>query len=109
MAPTSLRDRGPEPDALGMEALPATGDLLSRDVPGVAHRLKRSGRPVDPCQTVRNCSLSATIVGPRGGSSRALQSVSLSSWLSGSMQERSDDATPTSTSIDRDHRARGRT
>ena len=39
LAPACVRDRGPQPDARGMEAVPAGGDVLSRDVFGVARRL----------------------------------------------------------------------
>ena len=70
LAPACLRDRGPEPEPRGVEALPAAGDALSRDVLGVAHRLKRSFGRVDPCRTVRNCSLCATNVGLPGASCR---------------------------------------
>ena len=70
LAPARLRDRGPKPEPRGVEALPAAGDALSRDVLGVAHRLKRSFGRRDPCRTVRNCSLRATDVGRPGDRAR---------------------------------------
>ena len=45
LAPARVRDRRPEPDPRGVEALPAAGDALSRDVLGVARRLNSVVRP----------------------------------------------------------------
>ena len=73
---------GPEPEPRGVEALPAAGDALSRDVPGVAQRLTRSFGRADPCRTVRNCSLCATNVGLPGASCRALQTGTLGEVIS---------------------------
>ena len=63
----------------GMEALPATGDALSRDLLGVAHWLNRSFGRAHPCRTVRNCSLRATNVGLPGASCRAPRTGTLDS------------------------------
>ena len=61
-----LRDRGPKPEPRGVEAVSAIGDALSRDLSGVAHRLRRP-----PCRTVRNRSHCASNLSLPGGSCRA--------------------------------------
>ena len=56
--------------------LPA-GTAVSRHVLGVALRLTRSFGGSATCQTVRNCSLRATTVGPPGDRRQALQTGTL--------------------------------